>query len=628
MRDPLVVSRGPNQGFDLQDALAKIAGPPLSSLVAMAQPWVFTQRSPLTTTGFIKEAKDRGFALNTAILRELHRHRLLMPFARITARKVTPPVKLTQLGPPIVNTVLQTVRDAQSRGHVVDPSSEIFQRRLRFDDRGRADPPRWWNGLVYSHYQLLLLHELRSYLQQRRYWLREKRLIPRLATPNPSLQALATRVRRLAVVLTALEPRYLPSLDPEWIHVSGLGEDVAEQWRKLRDAYDTAAVSLELGYTAQEARNDAEQLLAFAHGFDPLTNDARQLVSRLPRNQWDQLRNDARFALDYREAAEMLLRFYEDLAAQGQADALPAPKQFGMSWPPLVERLSYHDESLDQTLMSLGLSPHPRVVLAVEGETEAIHVPLLWRALDYPDAPELMRLLKMGSVDRDLQKVAALAAAPLVARRLPGHDAWQLHKPPTTLIVAVDPEGRHFGTPEKVKKTRDGLITQIEDVLQMQGVTGVDRSDLDLLVSVHTWKERCYEYEHFTDDELADALLAVHPTCNGLTRDELVASIRAERDRRKDIKAVWSLWSHEPSKIDLAQQLWPVLEAKVARCRAESAAPVPALAEVVQEAYLTAQRWRYRSFVLVSRDQGGGTEPDREGASVQPSPQPVSGERS
>jgi hypothetical protein len=591
----------------------------------MAQPWVFTQRSPLTTTGFVKEAKDRGFALDTAILRELHRHRLLMPFAHITARKVSPPVKLTQLGPPIVNTVLQTVREAQSRGHVVDPSFETFQRKLRFDDRGRADPPRWWNGLVYSHYQLLLLHELRSYLQQRRYWLREKRLVPRLATPNPSLQALATRIRRLAVVLTALEPRYLPSLDPEWIHVSGLGEEVAEQWRKLRDAYDAAAVSLELGYTAQEARNDAEQLLAFAHGFDPLTNDARQLVSRLPRNQWDQLRNDARFALDHREAAEILLRFYDDLATQGQADALPESKQFGRSWHPLLERLTYHDESLDQTLMSLGLSPHPRVVLAVEGETEAFHVPLLWRALDYPDAPELMRLLKMGSVDRDLQKVAALAAAPLVARRLPGHDAWQLHKPPTTLIVAVDPEGRYFGTAEKVKKTRDGLIAQIEDVLRMQGVTSFDRSDLDVLVSVHTWKESCYEYEHFTDDELADALLAVHPTCNGLTRDELIAAIRAERDRRKDIKAVWSLWSPEPSKIDLAKQLWPVLEAKVVRCRVESSAPVPAIAEVVQEAYLTAQRWRYRSFVLMGGDEDGGTDSERGGASGQSSAQPVNG---
>ena len=623
-----MVSRGPNQEFDLQNALAKIAGPPLSSLVAMAQPWVFTQRSPLTTTSFIKEAKARGFDLDPAILRELHRNRLLLPIARVTARKVASPTKPTQFEPPIVNTVLQTVRDALSHGHLADPSCETFQPKLRFGDRRPADPRGWWNGLIYSHYQLLLFHELRSYLQQRQYRLREERLVPRLTTPNPFIQARATSLRRLAVVLTALEPRYLPSLDPEWIHVSGLGEEVAEQWRKLRDAYDAVAVSVELGYTAQEARNDAEQLLALAHGFDPLTNDARQLVSRLPRNQWDQLRNDARLALDYREAAEMLLRFYEDLAAQGQADALPAPQQFGRSWHPLVERLSYHDESLDQTLMSLGLSPHPRVVLAVEGETEAIHVPLLWRALDYPDAPELMRLLKMGSVDRDLQKVAALAAAPLVARRLPGHDAWQLHKPPTTLIVAVDPEGRYFGTPEKVNKTRDGLIAQIEDVLQMQGVTSVARSDLDPLVSVHTWKERCYEYEHFTDDELAEALLAVHPTCNGLTRDELVASIRVERDRRKDIKAVWSLWSHEPSKIDLAQQLWPVLEAKVARCRAESTAPVPAIAEVVQEAYLTAQRWRYRSFVIVGGDQGGDTEADREGASVEPSPQPVSGGRS
>ena len=37
--------------------------------------------------------------------------------------------------------------------------------------------------------------------------------------------------------------------------------------------------------------------------------------------------------------------------------------------------------------MELGISPHPRVVLAIEGDTEEVHLPLVWQTLGYPEAP-------------------------------------------------------------------------------------------------------------------------------------------------------------------------------------------------------------------------------------------------
>jgi len=144
--------------------------------------------------------------------------------------------------------------------------------------------------------------------------------------------------------------------------------------------------------------------------------------------------------------------------------------------------------------MDLGLSPHPRVVLAVEGQTEEVHVPLVWKALGYPDAPELVRVLRLGGVDRDLEKVAALAAAPLIRTRLPGHDAWQLAKPPTRLLVAVDPEGRHFETDQKIAKTRAKLLAEIQSVLKAQGVDRPNREELDELIEIKTcllYTSRC-----------------------------------------------------------------------------------------------------------------------------------------
>lgn len=53
------------------------------------------------------------------------------------------------------------------------------------------------------------------------------------------------------------------------------------------------------------------------------------------------------------------------------------------------------------------------------------------------------------------------------------------------------------------------------------------------------WPEACYAFAHFTDDELADGIMAVHATIDGGTRDELVTALAWWRDRGEDIKRVW-----------------------------------------------------------------------------------------
>lgn len=73
--------------------------------------------------------------------------------------------------------------------------------------------------------------------------------------------------------------------------------------------------------------------------------------------------------MDDRIAAEILLRFHEDLALRGQAEPLP-DLSGAMGWHPLHERLSSRTNTLDEALTDLGISPYPWVVLALEGETE------------------------------------------------------------------------------------------------------------------------------------------------------------------------------------------------------------------------------------------------------------------
>ena len=84
------------------------------------------------------------------------------------------------------------------------------------------------------------------------------------------------------------------------------------------------AASAWLGYPATRARQDAEWPCCRAHRLDPVGDSWSQLMRRAPARAWKDLKDAALSALDYRIAAEILLLFYEDLAARGQADPLPS----------------------------------------------------------------------------------------------------------------------------------------------------------------------------------------------------------------------------------------------------------------------------------------------------------------
>lgn len=203
-----------------------------------------------------------------------------------------------------------------------------------------------------------------------------------------------------------------------------------------------------------------------------------------------------------------------------------------------------------------------------------------------------------------------MAAAPLVAGKAPSQrPAWLLIKPPTRLFIAIDPEG--YFAPSEVVKTYRKILKEIRAVLKAQGVEHPNPAELDELIKIHTWSASCYEFAHFSDEELADGIRAVHHTIDGWSQDELVAALGWWRDKKKDIKRVWESgrwleqeqrttgrWAYDVSKTKLAEALWPTLKAKIDRCRADTSEPVPEIVLVVQDSYHIAQHWRYQSVVL------------------------------
>jgi len=575
---------------------------PISSLLAITLPWAFTQHHPLGTADFIRAAKERGVELTERMLRQLYRQRVLIPMVAVTNRRHAEPYTTPNVESQSMGTRLFELREAREAGKVRDLYAEPFQPRLQFT------PPRpynhgWWNGLIYSHHQLTIIPRLPRYLGRARYTYRDHELHPRLPEPDMFLQHRARWYYRIALMATALEARYLPVLDPEWVQLVNAEKAEYDIYRR---AFDVVAMSRYLRYSPAQARKDAEELLLFAHHIEPTEHSWSQLIRRAPRDSWKHLKDASLSAMDLRETAEILLRFYEDLSEHGAAE--PLPTLSGRGWHPLLERLSHRPETLDQDLMHLGLSPHPRVVLALEGESEELHAPRVWRKLGFPAAPELVRTIKLGGVNHDPVKVAALAATPLVTRQDPSGEFWWVTKPPTRFMVAADPEGPYG--PDKIDETRELILAEIRSGLAAQGAKTTEE-ELGELVELRTWDASCYEYAHFTDEELADGIAAIHTTCNGWTRDQLVEALGYWRDKDKDIKRVWEsgrwddglnrpsgAWAYKVSKTKLAEVLWPALEAKIEAAMTNPDAPLPPIARAIDDAFSTAQRWRYKSFVL------------------------------
>lgn len=591
-----------------------------------SMPWAMTQNEPLDVDEFIKEAGKRGFRLRTATLRELYRHRLLIPFVEVTNRPVRKPGRLEVTESPFGGTRITVLRSARDTGRLRDLAAIPYRPRLSFE------PATWtwpasspWTGLLYSPYQLLALPELEATLAKQTYHKRGKRIIARILEPSQPLLDRMERFRKMAIAITAVEPRYVPNLDPEFIQLNNVID--IDDWAQYRASFDPVQTQAWLAYEPEQMKHDAEfLLLARAHRLDPVGDDWSQLMRRAPARSREQLKDAALVAMEYRIAAEILLRFYEALALRAKAE--PLPDISGATyWSPLHERLSERKDTLDEALTDLGISPHPLVVLALEGETEMYHAPLVGRMLGYSSAPELIRILKLGGVGRNLQKVAALNVTPLIGKQVPapGAIAWSVIRPSAYLLMAVDPDSP-YDSPEGIERERTKLLDEIRDVLKSQGVERPNPDELEHLVKIQVWGAPCYEFAHFTDDELADGIIAIHPTIAGWTRDELVAALGYWRARGKDdIKRVWASgrwdetskqmtgkWTPEPCKVDLAKALWPTLVRKIQLAMVMETAPVPPIMQVVRDAYQMAQQRRYKSFVVteVPEDAQHDSGPD------------------
>jgi hypothetical protein len=447
-----------------------------------------------------------------------------------------------------------------------------------------------------GQWQLLALSDLRARISDRRVVGPAERRRVVLPPLDEWASPFIVDHHRWALVLTALEARYLPTVDPEWLHLTNVEVD---EWHDYRTVYDPIAVAEHLEITPEEIRGYAERLLLRAHRLDP-TGDWSDLIRRAPRRTWQGLTGDALIAVDHRLAAEVLLLFYEDLAVRGRAAPLP-DLQGVLVWHPLHDRISAgRADPVDRLLARLGVSPHPGVVLVVEGEIEELIVPRVFDHLELRRTPDLVRILCMRGADKQLPLVAAVSVAPLLGERRA--DGYDMIRPPTRLMIAVD-QDRNWSSEAKVEKRRRNVIGEIEKVVAAEGAT-LSAGDLETLVVARQWPGKCFEFAHFTDDELAAAMMTIHPSCGGFTPRALIDRVATIRASGRDIKDVWDhTWVPKSTKVALAEALWPVLKKKIDDARWSETEEMPRVAEVVREAYLLGQQSSYGSYVIRAADR-------------------------
>jgi hypothetical protein len=541
---------------------------PVEPRQLLGLPLAFTQNALLGPQEFAEAAKERGLDLRPEHLLELHRRRALVPLLRIVQR----PPKSSTIVPVAASAIdgcrqyrtpMDLVTTAAAHGLLVDPGTAPY----RPWDGGL--PLRTHFGIhrypsvFYSPYQLLALRPIEQLIRKMSGSRdSEGKVTLDLEPLTVDETAALDGGRQLAILLSALDMHYLPGIVLAVYH--------PKVWQTEDPGFEAAPRLKMFGLKPEDLAATAGTLLNQAKMIDPL-GTFYELVRQAHPNTWAGLRRDALQAMDYRIAAEILLRVLDDL---GRADlSMRPPRKGRMCRATLEDRLQAEPEQLEGILASRGLSPRPALLLVLEGKTEMRLMPrVLEEVYGGPIPSTLIELENMETITRDLDLLVRREAGPKIGDDL-AQGAVILLRPPTRILVAVDPEWNYAGK-NGARTERDKLVRRLHELLPASARSKTSLRQLRSLVDVVTWGTVPWEFANFTNTELAKAIMRCVTVPQGMTLRDLVGALEAERTLKKrhpniprspNVEAIRLSWpsSSKFHKLDLAEELWPVLREKV-----------------------------------------------------------------
>jgi hypothetical protein len=315
-----------------------------------------------------------------------------------------------------------------------------------------------------------------------------------------------------------------------------------------------------LKWEPERIRKAANYLLATADGIDPL-NDWVELIRLFHPGKWEKLRGDALVAMDHRIAAEILFKFYDDLVKEGLAEPLEQSQKFFRG--PYDGRLETNRHELEGTLMEFGISPQPSLLLVLEGETESKIVPRVMELLGIPIRNDLIKLFNSRGIDRKLGLLAEYVVTPALGDSI--DKGYLLTRPPTHFLRIVDPES---GFADRIlrEKNRKVLVNSIWQALPENYRNQIPKSEINHLIEIKTWnrKGEAFEFAHFTNRQIAQAILEAYQGHNAPTLDEVERLVGIKRNHAQNIRDIWKRWKgRKPTKGRVAEALWPILEKRI-----------------------------------------------------------------
>ena len=578
---------------------ASVTANQLTALELLDLEYVFSQNVLLTPKEFIEACEKRGLSFDSVSeeqqLETLHRAGVLVPFFRQKRdtqqlRKLAKANQIPDWVPlhhVFVNTEwLQQARNAKLL-HV--PRTEVY-RPWRQYSRVEDGHEYKTNVFMYSPYQLLLVPQLRAILPM----MRRKRIAPleyryTLKLPDYLRQQILNAEAKnaeLVIALSVLDRIYLPGI----IGVLRNGDD---DWFNHKEHVDKQLTLAQLGWQPELIQGEAEVLIQKAGSIDPLDNWL-DLLRQVHPERWKELRGDALLAMDYRIAAEVLLRFYEDLVKVDAALPLPEIPQFAPH--PLKDRLSTTTDMLDETLMKYGLSPQPSLVLIVEGETEMFIVSNILRLFGTPWERQFIELRTSLGNNRDIGRIADYVAP--ITYIATSDQSLHLIRPPTRFLVILDKEDK-FATVQNAEQERQKWIDTLFRTLPPEDRTPATRQDIDSLVELQTWATGAFEYEHFTDEEIRQAIYAACTRQGTRAREIPLWQVAEVRRTGSSVERLFtSNWGKKLNKLILAEELWPTLKQKIEQAKTAGILETIPILRVLMHAEQQAHTVRRRDILL------------------------------
>lgn len=492
-------------------------------------PYVFTQDRLLKTDDFCRLVKDWGVDIDRATLDKMVRVHTLVPAFTIAT---TPDPKMKR----------------------VIPWAEYLDFGYWYGTGVLRDGIAAWDdelsdAWLFSKWQAFDVQRASSVL----FFLQRGHGRP------ADYEATALQRRRIALTISALVPRHLPSVVGQISLPSAISDSDFGQQR-----FETTELPrLEAAHSEpSELRGWGENLLMFAK--DDPAYSWWPVMRHSDHSGWDKLRGETAMSVWKRIAAEVILRAHEHLAEDGIVDPLPDVSGAAF-WSPHHDRVTPRYENaltLENALSSLGVSPRPRVSLIVEGATEELHILRLLEELGVA-RPSQVRVIKANSSWISPTFFTRWVSAPRIAGFR--GDRAVVDGPPTCTFIALDPENS-FATAQKRDEVLNTCKAEIRKDVEAQGALIAD-DELAQLVDVRAWPTKGHELANFTDDELVSAITTLAQERKRSIDDAWTAQLKADlqwaRESHLDIKHVLGKAGLGNSKMELAALLLPVIVAKL-----------------------------------------------------------------